>query len=127
MPDAPLLHRVPSLIGWLGSPSMWMTLPPRVDTTWPQPTPQKGQMVVVAVAPLVLSAGTAGAQPDWVNAPSATVPVVSPLRNCRRVGFGGLASASSAPSASTLFSCSSFIFCLESKLLAFSAPGAKAG
>jgi hypothetical protein len=33
------------------------------------------------VAPRVLIGGTAGAQPDWVKAPIATVPVVSPLRN----------------------------------------------
>src|SRR5512134_1519011 len=88
MPAAPLLHKVPSLIGWPGSPSMLITLPARVETTWPQPTPQNGQTVVVLVAPRVLSGGTAGPQPDCVNAPSATVPVVSPLRNCRRVGRG---------------------------------------
>src|SRR5262245_10858909 len=88
MPDAPLLHRVPSLIGWPGSPSMWITLPPLVETTWPQPTPQKGHTVVVAVAPRVLIGGTAGPQPDCDNAPIATVPVVNPLRNWRRVGRG---------------------------------------
>src|SRR6266550_3321356 len=93
MPAAPLLHKVPSLIGWPGSPSMWITLPARVETTWPQPTPQKGQTVVVFVVPRVLSGGIAGAQPDCDKAPIATVPVVSPLRNWRRVGCGGSAVA----------------------------------
>src|SRR5215475_2105979 len=93
MPAAPLLHKVPSLIGWPGSPSMLMTLPLRVETTWPQPTPQKGQTVVVAVAPRVLSGGIAGPHPDCDKAPIATVPVVSPLRNWRRVARGGSAFA----------------------------------
>jgi hypothetical protein len=39
---------------------MFITRPFCVETTWPQPTPQKGQTVVEAVAPRVLSAGTAG-------------------------------------------------------------------
>src|SRR3954469_2314328 len=85
MPAAPLLHKVPSLMGWPGSPSIWITLPLRTDTTWPQPTPQNGQMVVVAVAPRVFSGGIAGAQPDSDRAPMATAPVVRPLRNCLRV------------------------------------------
>src|SRR5262249_28108645 len=85
MPAAPLLHKVPSLMGWPGSPSMLITLPLLVETTWPQPTPQKGQTVVVAVAPRVLSGGIAGPHPDCDKAPIATVPVVSPLRNWRRV------------------------------------------
>ena len=63
MAAAPLLHKVPSLIGWPGSPSILMTLPLRVETTWPQPTPQKGQTVVVSVAPRVLSGGIAGSAP----------------------------------------------------------------
>src|SRR5437762_13629038 len=88
MPAAPLLHKVPSLIGWPGSPSMWITLPARVETTWPQPTPQKGQTVVVAVAPRVLSGGLAGPQPARVTAPTATVPAVNLLRSWRRVGRG---------------------------------------
>src|SRR5689334_7243089 len=88
MPAAPLLHNVPSLIGWPGSPSILMTLPPFVETTWPQPTPQNGQTVVVLVAPRVLSGGIAGPHPDSDKAPMATVPVVSPLRNWRRVGRG---------------------------------------
>src|SRR5437773_3568000 len=88
MPAAPLLHSVPSLIGWPGSPSMLITLPASVETTWPQPTPQNGQTVVVFVAPRVLSGGIAGAQPDCDKAPIATVPVVNPLRNWRRVGRG---------------------------------------
>src|ERR1043166_2510138 len=88
MPDAPLLHKVPSLIGWPGSPSMLITLPLLVETTWPQPTPQKGQTVVVLVAPRVLSGGIAGAHPDSVKAPIATAPVVSPFRNWRRVATG---------------------------------------
>src|SRR4030095_10614325 len=54
MADAPLLQSVPSLTGWVGSPSMLMTAPFFVETTWPQPTPQKGQTVVVGVAPRVL-------------------------------------------------------------------------
>src|SRR6185503_4355760 len=113
MPAAPLLHSVPSLIGWPGSPSMWITLPARVETTWPQPTPQNGQTVVVAVAPRVLSGGTAGAQPDCDNAPIATVPVVSPLRNCRRVERGA-AGLSASPWSAGLgsSSCLSFIFSL---------------
>ena len=74
---------------------MLITLPPSVETTWPQPTPQKGQTVVVLVAPRVLSGGIAGAQPAWLSAPIATVPVVSPLRNWRRVGRGDAAFAGS--------------------------------
>ena len=74
---------------------MWITLPARDETTWPQPTPQKGQTVVVLIAPRVLRGGIAGAQPDWVKALIATVPVVSPLRNCRRDGFSDAAFASS--------------------------------
>src|SRR6185369_15592841 len=97
MPAAPLLHKVPSLIGCAGSPSMWITLPPREDTTCPQPTPQKGHTVVVVVAPRVLSGGIAGAQPDCDNAPIATVPVVTPLRNWRRVGRDGSPFAPSVP------------------------------
>src|SRR5215510_5975140 len=93
MPAAPLLHKVPSLIGWPGSPSMLITLPLRVETTWPHPTPQKGQTVVVAVAPRVLSGGIAGPHPDCDKAPIATAPVVSPLRNWRRVGRDGSAFA----------------------------------
>src|SRR5215510_7979540 len=93
MPAAPLLHKVPSLMGWLGSPSMLITLPLRVETTWPQPTPQNGQTVVVLVAPRVLSGGIAGAHPDCDKAPIATVPVVSPLRNWRRVDRDGAAFA----------------------------------
>src|SRR5215831_16006317 len=89
MPAAPLLHKVPSLMGCLGSPSMLITLPLRVETTWPQPTPQKGQTVVVSVAPRVLSSGIAAPPPDGDKAPIATVPVVRPLSNWRRVGGGG--------------------------------------
>ena len=63
MPAAPLLQSVPSLTGWPGSPSMLMTAPFFVETTWPQPTPQKGQTVVVGVAPRVLSGGIAGPHP----------------------------------------------------------------
>ena len=74
---------------------MLITLPPSVETTWPQPTPQKGQTVVVLVAPRVLSGGIAGAQPDWLSAPMATVPVVKPFRNSRRVGRGCAAFAAS--------------------------------
>src|SRR5262245_63538441 len=103
MPDAPLLHKVPSLIGWPGSPSMWITLPARVETTWPQPTPQKGQTVVVAVAPRVLSGGIAGPQPACVKAPIATVPVVNPLRNSRRVGLTGPLLSSDLASFSSSF------------------------
>src|SRR4029453_13831839 len=88
MPAAPLLHKVPSLIGCPGSPSMLIPFPLSVGTPWPQPTPQKGQTVVVLVAPRVLSGGIAGPQPACVKAPIATVPVVSPLRNWRRVGRG---------------------------------------
>src|SRR5512147_1223586 len=88
MPAAPLLHNVPSLIGWPGSPSMLMTLPPLVETTWPQPTPQNGQTVVVLVAPRVLSGAIAGPHPDSDKAPMATAPVVSPFKNWRRVGRG---------------------------------------
>src|SRR5262245_20605294 len=72
---------------------MLSTLPSRVETTWPQPTPQKGHTVVVAVAPRVLSGGIAGAHPDCDKAPIATVPVVSPLRNWRRVDRNGPAFA----------------------------------
>src|SRR5262249_8907145 len=89
MAAAPLLHRVPSLTGWPGSPSMLMTVPAFVETTWPQPTPQKGQTVVVGVEPSVLSGGTVGPQPAWVRAPAATAPVASPPRNWRRVGCVG--------------------------------------
>jgi hypothetical protein len=60
---------------------MLMTRPSRVDTTCPQPTPQKGQTVVVSVAPFVLSVGVAGAHPVSDNAPIAAAPVVTPLRN----------------------------------------------
>src|SRR4030095_14745957 len=88
MAAAPLLHRVPSLTGWLGSPSMLMTAPWRVETTWPQPTPQKGHTVVVEGAPRGLSGGTAGPHPACDRAPIATVPVVSPPRNLRRRGRG---------------------------------------
>src|SRR6266478_8986601 len=93
MAAAPLLHRVPSLMGWLGSPSMLATLPLRVETTWPQPSPQKGHTVVVSVAPRVLGGGTTGPPSAGDTAPSATVPVVNPERNWRRVGC----SASSLP------------------------------
>src|SRR5262249_56803256 len=93
---APLLQSVPSLIGWPASPSMLMTLPWRVETTWPHPTPQKGQTVVVSVAPRVLSDGIAAPPPDGDKAPSAIVPVVSPLRSWRRVGCGGVALAASS-------------------------------
>src|SRR5689334_5977972 len=79
MPDAPLLQSVPSLTGCLGSPSMLMTRPSRVETTCPQPTPQKGQTVVVSVAPLVLIVGAADVQPVSDNAPMAAAPVVTPL------------------------------------------------
>src|SRR5215469_8589685 len=108
MAAAPLLHKVPSLIGWPGSPSILITLPLRVETTWPQPTPQKGQTVVVLVAPRVLSGGIAGPQPDCDKAPIATVPVVRPLRNWRRVGcselvFTGLFSLPRFPSSSFIF------------------------
>src|SRR6185369_5680274 len=104
MPAAPLLHKVPSLIGCAGSPSMWITLPARDDTTCPQPTPQKGHTVVVVVAPRVLSGGMAGAQPACDNAPTATAPVVSPLRNWRRVGCDGELSVSSSRSSFISFS-----------------------
>jgi hypothetical protein len=63
-----------------------MTRPFCVDTTCPQPTPQNGHTVVVAVAARVLSGGTAGAQPVCVTAPAATAPLVNAPRNCRRVG-----------------------------------------
>src|SRR5207344_1976875 len=110
MADAPLLHKVPSLIGWPGSPSMLMTLPLRVETTWPQPTPQKGQTVVVAVAPRVLSGGIAGPHPDCDKAPIATAPVVNPLRNWRRVGRSGSPCALSAPCSRFFTLYSSFIW-----------------
>src|SRR5215510_1315557 len=97
MPAAPLLHKVPSLMGCLGSPSMLITLPLRVETTWPQPTPQKGQTVVVSVALRVLSDGIAAPPTDGDKAPSATVPVVSPLRSWRRVGCGGSVCAGVPP------------------------------
>jgi hypothetical protein len=87
---------------------MWITLPPFEETTWPQPTPQKGQTVVVLVAPRVLSGGIAGAQPDCVRAPIATVPVVNPLRNCRRVERGAAGLTASSRSSSGLL----FIFTL---------------
>src|SRR4029450_9558069 len=74
MADAPLLHSVPSLMGWPGSPSMLTTVPAFVETTWPQPTPQKGQIVVVGVEPRVLSGGTAGPQPAGGSGPAGTVP-----------------------------------------------------
>src|SRR5258705_6943317 len=99
MADAPLLHRVPSLMGWPGSPSMLITLPASVETTWPQPTPQNGQTVVVAVAPRGLSGGNAGPQPDCDKAPIATLPLVNPFRKCRRGGAGAAAFFAS-PSAS---------------------------
>ena len=57
-----------------------------METTWPQPTPQNGQTVVVSVAPRVFSGGVAGAHPDCVRAPTAAVPVANPFMNCRRVG-----------------------------------------
>src|SRR5215467_508776 len=108
MAAAPLLHKVPSLIGWPGSPSMLITWPLRVETTWPQPTPQNGQTVVVAVAPRVLSGGIAGAHPVCDRAPIATVPVVSPLRNWRRVdrdrsAFAALLSPPRFTSSSSFF------------------------
>src|ERR1043166_5657496 len=102
MPEAPLLHKVPSLTGCFGSPSMLMTRPSRVDTTCPQPTPQNGQTVVVSVAPFVLSVGLAGAHPVSDNAPIAAAPVVTPLRNWRRVGCSGPPSAG-APCFSSSF------------------------
>src|SRR4029453_8848791 len=108
MAAAPLLHKVPSLMGWPGSPSMLITFPLSVETNWPQPTPQKGKNVVASVAPRVLSGGIAGPQPDCVKAPIATVPVVNPLRNCRRVGCG--TAALTAPSSSSGLPSSSFIF-----------------
>ena len=43
----PLLHRVPWLMGWSGSPSTLMSFYPLVLAMRPQPTPQKGQMEVV--------------------------------------------------------------------------------
>ena len=76
---------------------MLITVPLRVETTWPQPTPQKGQTVIVSVAPRVLSGGIAGPHPDCDKAPSATVPVVSPLRSWRRVGCGGSVCAAAPP------------------------------
>src|SRR5712664_352665 len=108
MADAPLLHKVPSLMGWPGSPSMLTTWPRRVETTWPQPTPQKGQTVVVGVEPAVLIGGLAGAHPACDRAPIARVPVVNPPRNWRRVGPGGWPGAPSAPSSRFTLS-SSFI------------------
>src|SRR5262245_52496218 len=83
MPDAPLLHKVPSLIGWPGSPPLGTPWPRRAETPGPQPTRQKGQTVVVAVAPRVLSGGIAGPQPDSENAPIAPVPVANPLGKSR--------------------------------------------
>src|SRR5262245_12828163 len=109
---APLLHSVPSLIGWPASPSMLITLPWRVETTWPQPTPQKGQTVVVSVAPRVLSGGVAGSPPDGDKTPTATVPVVSPLRNWRRVGCGGSVFAAASPP--SRFTLSSFFIAVSS-------------
>src|SRR5688572_12659554 len=96
MAAAPLLHKVPSLIGWPGSPSMLRTAPLRVETTWPQPTPQKGHTVVVLVAPRVLGGGIAGPHPVCDRAPIATVPVVSPLSHWRRVGCRGSGSAAAS-------------------------------
>src|SRR5258705_13278876 len=98
MADAPLLHRVPSLMGWPGSPSMLITLPASVETTWPQPTPQNGQTVVVAVAPRGLSGGIAGPPPGCGNAPIATGPGLNPLGNWRRGGAGGAEVFSAPPS-----------------------------
>ena len=66
---------------------MLMTAPFFVETTWPQPTPQKGQTVVVGVAPRVLIGGIAGPHPACERAPAATAPVVNPPKNWRRVGF----------------------------------------
>src|ERR1044071_6087326 len=91
MPEAPLLHKVPSLIGWPGSPSMLITLPFFVDTTWPQPTPQNGQTVVVLVAPRVLSIGWSRGRRPLLSHKTPffpPAPVVSPLRNWRRVATG---------------------------------------
>src|SRR5262249_40833964 len=67
-PRRPARGRAPDraarpLTGWPGSPSMLTTVPAFVETTWPQPTPQKGQTVVVGVEPRVSSCGTAGPQP----------------------------------------------------------------
>src|SRR5436190_11620837 len=114
MAEAPLLHKVPSLIGWPGSPSILITWSLRVETTCPQPTPQNGQTVVVFVAPRLLSAGTAGPHPDSARAPTATAPVVNPLRNWRRVGCGGEVLAAS-PDALNLFSSSLFILVLTGR------------
>src|SRR4030095_11042428 len=91
MAEAPLLQSVPSLTGCEGSPSMFITWPFCVETTWPQPTPQNGHTVVEAVAPRVLSTGTGGPQPAGGGAPAATAPpVTAPVvrrpRNWRRVG-----------------------------------------
>src|SRR5258705_12686675 len=97
MADAPLLHKVPSLMGWPGSPSMLTTWPRRVETTWPQPTPQKGQTVVVGVEPAVLIGGRARAHPPCDRAPIARVPVVHPPRDWRPGRPGGLPGAPSAP------------------------------
>ena len=87
---------------------MLMTAPFFVETTWPQPTPQKGQTVVVGVAPAVLSGGIAGAHPACDRAPIASVPVVNPPRNWRRVGPGGWPGVPSAPCSRFTWS-SSFI------------------
>jgi hypothetical protein len=38
--DPPLLHNEPRLMGLSGSPSVLITLPPRVDTMMLQPTEQ---------------------------------------------------------------------------------------
>src|SRR5215471_407781 len=87
---------------------MLITLPLRVETTWPQPTPQKGQTVVVSVAPRVLSGGIAAPLTDGDKAPIATVPVVSPLRSWRRVGCGGSVCAAALPRSRLTLSSSAF-------------------
>src|SRR5258708_40183080 len=108
MADAPVLHKVPSLMGWPGSASMLTPWARRVETTWPQPTPQKGQTVVVGVEPAVLIGGLAGAHPACDRAPIARVPVVNPPRNWRRGGPGRWPGAPSGPSSRLTLS-SSFI------------------
>src|SRR3989339_1846394 len=85
----PLLHRDPWLMGWSGSPSTLMSLPPLVWAMRPQPTPQKGQMEVVTWVSLVLAGCTAPAHPERVKTtperPTAVMPLPKPLINVLRV------------------------------------------
>ena len=83
--ELPLEQSAPWLMGCLGSPSILTTLPFLVWTSRPHPTAQNGQIVVLALIPLMrVSGASALASPGVPLRATPAAASAPPCKNCLR-------------------------------------------